>query len=112
MVEAVDRAGLKVDASLARFVEERALPGTGIQAIAFWRGMADVFLRFVPENRALLVKRDNLQRRIDAWQESKRGAPIDTRAHEAFLRQIGYLETEPEPFTVATENVDDEIARI
>ena len=61
MTKAIDKAGLKVDASLASFIETRALPGTGIEAGPFWRGMADIFARFVPENRTLLAKRDDLQ---------------------------------------------------
>ena len=47
MTERMDRAGLQVDAVLARFVEDEALPGTGIGAEAFWSGfaglLADVF---------------------------------------------------------------------
>src|SRR3546814_6647034 len=32
--------------------------------------------------------------------------------YEAFLRDIGYLRSEPAPFVIAPRNVDDEVARI
>ncbi|PAX07825.1 malate synthase G [Sphingomonas lenta] len=100
----LDRAGLRVAGVLARFVEERALPGTGLEPERFWAGVADIFSRFAPENRALLARRDELQALIDARYAA--GGAVD----EAFLRSIGYLVPEPEPFTIGTTAVDPEIA--
>ena len=42
MTARVARAGLQVAAELAAFVEEQALPGTGVEAAAFWGGFADL----------------------------------------------------------------------
>jgi malate synthase len=108
----VDRAGLKVAEVLARFVETRVLPGLAIEVDAFWAGVADIFARFAPENRALLAKRDALQAQIDAWCEADPHRAADPAAQEAFLRGIGYLVPEPAPFEIGTRNVDDEIARM
>ena len=102
-----DRAGLTVAPELAAFIEERALPGTGIDADAFWSGVAAIFARFAPENRALLATRDRMQAAIDAWHGEH---PFEPAAYEAFLREIGYLLPEPEPFTIDPANVDPEIA--
>ena len=102
----IDRAGLQVAEPLVRFVEDRALPGTGIEPEAFWSGAAAIFESFAPENRRLLATRDALQAAIDARYAA--GEPVD----EAFLRSIGYLVEEPAPFTIDTANVDDEVARI
>ncbi|NIJ64828.1 malate synthase [Sphingomonas leidyi] len=100
----VIRSGLSVAEPLARFVEERVLPGLDIEAAGWWAGVAEIFARFAPENRALLAKRDALQAAIDA-------APA--RAGEAaFLREIGYLVDPPAPFEIGTRNVDAEIARM
>lgn len=104
MSVSVDRAGLKVAAELAAFVEAQVLPGLGIVADGWWAGVADIFARFAPQNAALLAKRETLQAAIDA--RYKAGEPVD----EAFLRGIGYLVPEPAPFTIGTENVDAEIA--
>lgn len=111
MTETIDKAGLEVAAVLARFLEEEALPGTGIEPDAFWRGMADIYARFVPDNRALLAVRDSLQAQIDAWHDANPGPPSGD-AYQAFLRDIGYLVDEPEPFTIGSDKVDDEVARL
>ncbi|MFB0875184.1 MULTISPECIES: malate synthase G [unclassified Sphingobium] len=106
----IDKAGLQVAVSLADFIEQRALPGTGIAPDAFWAGAADIFARFAPENAALLRKRDTLQAQIDSWHEQRRGQPHDAAAYDAFLREIGYLVPEPAPFAIGSANVDPEVA--
>ncbi|KKW92549.1 malate synthase G [Sphingobium chungbukense] len=107
-----DRAGLKVAQQLASFIEERALPGTGIEAASFWQGTAAIFAQFAPENAALLAKRDTIQAQVDAWHQERAGQPIDGAAYQGFLREIGYLVPEPAPFQIGSENVDDEVARL
>jgi malate synthase len=100
----IDREGLQVAEPLVRFLEEEAIPGTGLEADAFWRGVAEIYARLAPENRRLLAIRDDLQAKIDAQPERSGDA--------AFLREIGYLVDEPGAFTIDPENVDDEVARI
>jgi len=112
MTKMIDKAGLKVAETLVRFLEDRALPGTGIAPDAFWKGMADIYGRFAPENAKLLAKRDDLQAKIDAWHQARAGKPIEQKEYQAFLREIGYLVPEPAPFTVGSQNVDDEVARL
>jgi malate synthase len=112
MEKFVDRAGLSVAESLARFVEESALPGTGISPEGFWRGAAGIFAEFTPQNRALLKTRDTLQAQIDDWHKARRGHSLDPRAYQEFLREIGYLAPEPAPFQISVANVDEELARV
>jgi malate synthase len=107
MTAYVDRSGLKVAQVLAAFVEERALQGTGIEAARLWDGLVAILARFVPVNRALLAKRDDLQSKIDDWHGVNAFEPA---AYEAFLREIGYLVPEPATFAVDTKNVDAEVA--
>ena len=108
----IDKSGLQVAASLADFIDNQALPGTGIEPAAFWAGAADIFARFTPDNIALLETRDAMQAQIDDWHEERAGRPHDAQAYQAFLREIGYLVPEPAPFTIGSENVDDEVARL
>ena len=110
MSDYVNRAGLQIASALADFIETKALPGTGVEAEALWQGLADILARYVPINRALLAKRDDLQAKIDAWHKANPGPIADMAAYQAFLRDIGYLVAEPAPFTIGTQNVDAEIA--
>ena len=103
----IARAGLGIAPELADFLERQALPGTGIAPDAFWSGVAAIFERFTPQNRALLATRDRIQAAIDAWH---RDHAFEPTAYEAFLREIGYLLPEPAPFAVDPANVDPEIA--
>jgi len=112
MTERLDRAGLQVEAVLARFVEDEALPGTGIESGAFWTGFAALLADFAPKNRALLARRDELQAKIDAWHIARRGQPHDHAAYKAFLADIGYLLPEGPAFSIETANVDPEVAKI
>jgi malate synthase len=111
-MDLVEACGLKVARPLYNFVNTEALPGTGIAPDAFWRGFAALIAEMAPRNKALLDKRDALQRQIDAWHLANRAKPIDLSEYCAFLRRIGYLEPEPSDFSITTENVDPEIASI
>jgi malate synthase len=106
----VNRAGLQIASVLADFVETKALAGTGVEADALWQGLADVLARFVPVNRALLAKREDLQAKLDVWHKANPGPITDMESYQAFLRTIGYLVPEPAPFAIGTQNVDAEIA--
>ncbi len=112
MTERLDRSGLHVDAVLARFLEDEALPGTGIDADRFWSGLAALLAEFAPQNRALLAKREALQGQIDTWHVARRGQPHDHAAYKAFLAEIGYLLPEGPDFTIETTNVDPEVASV
>jgi len=104
--------GLNVASVLYDFVNQEALPGTGLEQGKFWERFAALLHKFGASNAALLARRDDLQSKIDAWHATRKGQPHDAAAYEAFLREIGYLLPEPAPFTVDTANVDDEIAHI
>ena len=110
--ELVDRKGLRVAKELATFLEEEALPGTGIDPDRFWTGFSALAHDFGPRNAALLQQREDLQVKINAWHIARRRQPHDREAYKAFLEQIGYLAREGKPFTVETTNVDPEIALV
>ncbi|WP_174278372.1 malate synthase G [Sphingomonas bacterium] len=108
----VERAGLLVDARLAAFIEGCALPGTSLQVAPFWSGVAALFARFAPENAALLGTRDEMQVAIDAWHRGHPDRPIAQGDYQAFLRSIGYLVSDPAPFEIAPDRVDEEVAQL
>ena len=110
MSERIQIGNLQVARILYDFINEQAIPGTGVDATAFWKGVDTLIHDLAPKNRALLSKRDELQAKIDAWHQQRAGQPHDAAAYKAFLQEIGYLLPEPADFKVTTENVDEEIA--
>ncbi|KMK67857.1 malate synthase G [Puniceibacterium sp. IMCC21224] len=106
------RAELQVDDILCRFIEDSALPGTGIAADTFWAAFSTLIHDFGPRNRALLDTRETIQGQIDAWHVQHRNQPHDHEAYKTFLSEIGYLLPEGDAFEIDTANVDPEIATV
>ncbi|QJP06366.1 malate synthase G [Pseudomonas multiresinivorans] len=112
MTERVQVGGLQVAKVLFDFVNNEAIPGTGIDAGKFWAGVETVINDLAPKNKALLAKRDEIQAKVDGWHQARAGQPHDAAAYKAFLQEIGYLLPEPADFQASTQNVDEEIARM
>ena len=110
MTRHIPPAGLEIAPELQSFVETRLLPGLALDAPAFWSGLAAICAEFMPRNRALLERRDQLQAAIDGWHQARRGQAHDPAAYRAFLTEIGYLQPAPGPFAVDPGAVDPEIA--
>jgi len=108
----VTRADLQVESQLAAFIEAQALPGTGVEAAAFWDGLSRLVHDFGPKNRALLDTREAMQARIDDWHKARAGQPHDSDAYRAFLEEIGYLVPEGPDFEIETPATDPEIAQV
>ena len=112
MKKRILRYNLSVERSLVDFIENLALPGTGISEDNFWHGLSSLVEQLTPENRALLIKREELQSKIDSWHKARRNMPHDHEAYKSYLKEIGYLVDEKENFSVKTENVDPEISTV
>ncbi len=106
----ITHGGLQVASELDALVTEQIAPGTGVDASGFWTGFETIVNDLGPVNRALLAKRDDLQAQIDSWHLARKGQSLDPAEYRAFLADIGYLVAEPEPFSILTQNVDEEIA--
>ena len=111
-MDLVTAGGMRVARTLYEFVNDEAIPGTGVEATVFWQGYGALVCDLAPRNKALLDRRDELQHQIDAWHLGRRGKSMDIGAYTEFLRGIGYLQPEPAEFSIGTENVDPEIASI
>ena len=112
MTERVAIGSLQAARSLYDFVNDEALPGTGVSPEKFWSGLDRIVGDLAPKNRTLLQKRDKLQAEIDAWHQDRRGKHFELSDYKAFLQKIGYLQPEGPDFSVSTANVDSEIAEI
>ncbi len=101
---------LQVADTLARFIDDEVLPGTGLDREAFWAGFSQLVQDLAPKNAALLAERDHLQTELDAW-HTKHPGPIKNMAkYRAFLEKIGYLVPVPAKVKATTKNVDAELA--
>jgi malate synthase len=112
MRESVSVDDLRIDKVLYDFVNTEAIPRTGVQTQPFWSGFAALVRAFGPRNTALLLRRDELQSKIDAWHRQYPGPAFDPSRYKAYLVEIGYLAPEKEAFAVDTADVDPEIAQI
>ncbi len=103
---------LTIDAEFASFVNQDLLTPLSISPVWFWEQFANIFTEFAPRHRQLLEVRDALQTKIDGWHRQY-GSSLDQQdAYMSFLQEIGYLQPEPDDFTITTENVDIEIAAL
>ena len=109
MTDRVTVGNLRVAATLYDFVNDEALPGTDIDPDTFWAGVDKVVTDLTPKNQDLLARRDDLQAQIDKWHRQRVIEPLDPQAYKQFLTEIGYLQPEPDDFTITTAGVDDEI---
>ncbi|RYJ04305.1 MAG: malate synthase G [Acetobacteraceae bacterium] len=112
MADRVEVAGLSVARALRDFLDNEALPGTGVTPERFWTSYAAILRDLAPRNAALLAKRNDLQAKIDAWHAAHPARPVDLAAYTAMLREIGYLVPEGPAFQVGTTNVDAEFGHV
>jgi len=101
---------LQVATELFRFVEDKVLPGTGIDSAKFWAGFDAIVNELAPKNAALLAERDRIQTEMDAWHTANPGPISDMAAYKAHLEKIGYLVPVPADVKATTANVDAELA--
>jgi malate synthase len=102
--------GLQVATELFRFVEDKVLPGTGVDSAKFWAGFDAIVADLAPKNAALLAERDRIQLDMDAWHTANPGPIADMPAYRAHLEKIGYTVPVPANVQVTTANVDAELA--
>ncbi|MFP5112098.1 malate synthase G [Bacillaceae bacterium C204] len=99
---------LQVADVLYHFINENALPGTGLDGEQFWTDFESLFDDLTPINNQLLARRDNIQHQLNAWH--RKNKTFNFENYKSFLREIGYLEPKTADFQISTENVDEEVA--
>ena len=110
MSQRVTIGNLSVAECLYNFINNEAIPGTGLSADQFWSAMDSIVHDLAPRNRELLAKRDQIQAQIDQWHLDRKGQAFDLDAYKAYLTEIGYLLPEGDDFQAQTSNVDPEMA--
>ncbi|MES2091538.1 MAG: malate synthase G, partial [Pseudomonadota bacterium] len=102
--------GLQVATELYQFIEDKVLPGTGVDSTRFWAGFDKIVADLAPKNAALLAERDRIQLEMDAWHTAHPGPITDMPAYRAHLEKIGYVVPVPADTKITTANVDAELA--
>lgn len=112
MTDRVTISDLQIAPVLHDLLAQEIAPGTGVEPAHFWAELAAILDEFVPRNRQLLARRDEMQARIDDWHRARAGQQVDEAEYTAFLKEIGYLLDEGPDFEITTQNVDEEIALV
>ncbi|EAQ63430.1 malate synthase G [Marinomonas sp. MED121] len=110
MTARIQEGGLQIAENLWQLVNDKIIPGTGVETKQFWASFEAILTDLAPKNKDLLAKRESLQAQIDAWHKERAGQTHDAVAYKAFLQDIGYLLPEGPDFKITTANVDVEIA--
>ena len=108
----INKGNLKVDSRLLEFLNNEALPETGINTDNFWSKFDEAVHQLAPINKKLIKTREEIQKKIDEWHISKKGIQINKNEYIKFLKSINYIVEEKEDFKIGTTNVDQEISSI
>jgi len=108
----IDKNGLKINSTLYEFINNEAIPGTGIDPENFWLKFEKIVHELAPINLDLLNKREEIQNKINEWHKSRFGKDLNITEYKKFLKSINYIVEEKEDFIIGTSNTDIEITNI
>ena len=108
----IEKNGLKISSVMFDFVNNEAIPETGLDPDQFWAKFSEVAHEMAPTNKYLIEKRETIQKKIDDWHKSNKGKEFDKTEYIKFLKSLDYLIEEKNEFKIETSNVDEEISSI
>tara|TARA_B100002019_G_scaffold41880_1_gene35037 strand:- start:4779 stop:6923 length:2145 start_codon:yes stop_codon:yes gene_type:complete len=108
----IEKNGLKISSVMFDFVNNEAIPETGLDPDQFWAKFSEVVHEMSPTNKYLIEKRETIQKKIDDWHKSNKGKEFDKTEYIKFLKSLDYLIEEKNEFKIETSNVDEEISSI
>ena len=110
MSKRLSRGNLQVSEVLVHFIENEALPETGINKQEFWESFEKILNEFAPKNKTLLETRVEFKNKIDDFYKVNLGKKVDIEDYIKFLKQINYIVPTGEDFKINTQNVDPELS--
>ena len=110
MSKRLSRGNLQVSEVLVHFIEDEALPETGINKQEFWESFEKILNEFAPKNKTLLETRVEFKNKIDDFYKVNLGKKVDVEDYIKFLKQINYIVPTGEDFKINTQNVDPELS--
>ena len=108
----IDKNGLKISSKLFDFINNEAIPGTGIKIDEFWSNFEKTVHELAPINKNLIEKRENIQNKINDWHKQNAGKELNKKEYTKFLKSISYIVEEKDDFSIETDKVDAEISSI
>jgi malate synthase len=108
----IKKGNLTINSVLLEFVNQEVLPEIGIDAEDFWNKFDLAIHELAPINKALIEKREKIQKQIDEWHLTNKNKKLNQNEYITFLKSINYIVEEKEDFQISTRNVDEEIAKI
>ena len=108
----IDKNGLKISSKLFDFINNEAIPGTGIKIEEFWSNFEKTVHELAPINKNLIEKRENIQNKINDWHKQNAGKELNKKEYTKFLKSISYIVEEKDDFSIETDKVDAEISSI
>jgi len=106
------KGNLIINPILLEFVNKEVIPEIDINAEDFWNKFDLAIHELAPINKALIEKRKNIQKQIDAWHLANKVKKLNQNEYIKFLKSINYIVEEKEDFQISTKNIDEEIAKI
>jgi len=111
-MDRIQKGNLSINSVLLEFINQEVIPGTGIDTEDFWKKFDFAVHELAPVNKALIEKRESIQKLIDEWHLVNKDKELNKDEYIKFLKSINYIVEEKEDFQVLTQNVDEEIAKI
>ncbi len=108
----IEKNGLKISSTLFEFINNEVIPGTKIDIEEVWSKFSNIVHELAPINKALIQKREEIQKKIDDWHKSNQGKDFNKAEYFNFLESIGYLIKERDNFKIETADVDSEISSV
>tara|TARA_Y100001970_G_scaffold293728_1_gene442685 strand:+ start:12467 stop:14617 length:2151 start_codon:yes stop_codon:yes gene_type:complete len=103
---------LSISEDFYNFINNDAIPGTGISKDNFWKELSKISHELNPKNIELLRIRKKLQIDIDRWHLENYEKEFNLKEYKSYLEKIGYLKQEGPDFKIQTKNIDPEISSI
>ncbi len=108
----IKKGNLTISSVLLKFINQEVIPGTDIDVDVFWKRFDLAVHELASVNKALIEKRESIQKKIDEWHLANKSKELNKDEYIKFLKSINYIVEEKEDFQISTQNVDEEIAKI
>ena len=84
----IKKKNLTLSSVLYDFINKEVIPGTDIDADEFWEKFDSAVHELAPINKALIEKRETIQKKIDVWHLANKSQKLNKVEYVRFLKSI------------------------